>query len=360
MPLRTRDFYFHLPQELIAQQPTERRDESRLLVLARRTGGLSHRTFTDLPDQLVRGDLLVLNDTRVIPARFFCRRVTGGRIEGLFLRERSPGEWDVMLKGASRCRAGESLSLAGADDVQLTLGANTGAGCWRLTVEPARPAVELLEQVGLTPLPPYIRRADGSQEQIDRPRYQTVYADRPGAVAAPTAGLHFTEELFARLAKRGIETTRLTLHVGAGTFLPVTADGPADHEMHAEWYRLPAGAAEAITAARTAGRRVVAVGTTSVRVLEAVARDQRATGRHQPLQSATGWTDIFIYPPAEFLAVDALITNFHLPQSTLLMLVAAFCSPGDTNGLPMILDTYAQAVQHQYRFFSYGDAMLIT
>ena len=359
MPLRTRDFYFRLPQELIAQQPTERRDESRLLVLDRRTGDLSHRTFTDLPDQLARGDLIVLNDTRVIPARFFCRRRTGGRIEGLFLREQSPGEWEVMLKGASRCRAGESLSLAGADDVQLTLGANAGAGCWRLTVEPGRPAVELLEQVGLTPLPPYIRRPDASQEGLDRPRYQTVYADRPGAVAAPTAGLHFTDETFARLTARGIETTRLTLHVGAGTFLPVTADEPADHEMHAEWYDVPADAAEAISSARATGRRVIAVGTTSVRVLEAIARDQRPAGRRQPLQPATGWTDIFLYPPANFLAVDALITNFHLPQSTLLMLVAAFCSPGDTAGIATILAAYAQAVQHQYRFFSYGDAMLI-
>ncbi len=359
MPLRTSDFDFSLPPKLIAQKPTSQRDESRLLVLDRPTGELTHRTFVDLPELLARGDLLVLNDTRVIPARFFCRRRTGGRIEGLFLRERSPGEWEVMLKGANRCRPGETLSFVDADDVELTLVENRGAGQWRASVERAQSAVELLTRVGQTPLPPYIHRCDDSQEALDRPRYQTVYADRPGAVAAPTAGLHFTDELFARLAQRGIETTRLTLHVGAGTFLPVTADSPADHEMHAEWYDLPADAAEAITAARTASRRVVAVGTTSIRVLETIARDQRATCRHQPLQSATGWTDIFIYPPAEFLAVDALITNFHLPQSTLLMLVAAFCSPGDTNGLAMILDTYAQAVREEYRFFSYGDAMLI-
>jgi len=359
MPVETGDFNFHLPSELVAQQPADRRDASRMLVLDRSTGELAHRVFTDLPDQLQSGDLLVLNDTRVIPARFFCRRRTGGRIEGLFLCERPGGEWEVMLKGAGRCRPGEPLSLLGAEDVQLTLAENCGAGQWRLTVAPAIPAVELLERVGQTPLPPYIRRPDASQEGLDRPRYQTVYADRPGAVAAPTAGLHFTDEVFARLADRGVETTRLTLHVGAGTFLPVTADSPADHKMHAEWYDLPAAAAEAVSSARAAGRRVIAVGTTSVRLLEAVARDQRLADGRRPLRPTTGWTDIFLYPPAEFLAVDALVTNFHLPRSTLLMLVAAFCSPGDTAGIATILDAYAEAVRQEYRFFSYGDAMLI-
>ena len=359
MAVETNDFDFHLPGELIAQQPADRRDASRLLVLDRATGGLAHRAFADLPDQLQRGDLLVLNDTRVIPARFFCRRATGGRIEGLFLRELPGSEWEVMLKGASRCRPGESLSLDGANNVKLTLIENCGAGQWRLMVAPAAPAVELLERVGQTPLPPYIRRADASQEALDRPRYQTVYADRPGAVAAPTAGLHFTDEVFARLSDRGVETTRLTLHVGAGTFLPVTADRLADHEMHAEWYDLPAAVAEAVSSARAAGRRVIAVGTTSVRLLETVARDQRPADRRQPLLPATGWTDIFIYPPADFLAVDALITNFHLPRSTLLMLVAALCSPGSTAGIATILAAYAEAVRQEYRFFSYGDAMLI-
>ena len=359
MPIETGDFDFHLPVELIAQQPADRRDASRMLVLDRSTGELAHRIFTNLPDQLQSGDLLVLNDTRVIPARFFCRRRTGGRIEGLFLCERPRGEWEVMLKGASRCRPGEPLSLVGAEDVALKLIEDRGAGQWRAMVEPTQPVVELLERIGQTPLPPYIRRPDASQEAMDRPRYQTVYADRPGAVAAPTAGLHFTDETFARLADRDVETTRLTLHVGAGTFLPVTADSPVDHKMHAEWYDLPAAAAEAVNSARAAGRRVIAVGTTSVRVLEAVARDLHPADRCRPLRPATGWTDIFLYPPADFLAVDALITNFHLPRSTLLMLVAAFCSPGDTAGIATILAAYAEAVRQGYRFFSYGDAMLI-
>ncbi len=359
MSLQTSDFDFPLPPRLIAQQPAERRDESRLLVLARRTGKLAHRAFADLPDLLAEGDLLVVNDTRVIPARFFCHRATGGRIEGLFLRESAPGEWDVMLKGANRCKPGESLSLAGAEGVALELVENCGAGRWRAVVDGDESAVELLARVGRTPLPPYIHRRDGSQEALDSPRYQTVYADPPGAVAAPTAGLHFTDELFAKLADRGIETTRLTLHVGAGTFLPVKVDELAHHEMHAEWYELPAAAAEAISAARAAHRRVIAVGTTSVRVLETVARDQRPADRHAPLQPASGWTDIFIYPPADLLAVDALITNFHLPQSTLLMLVAAFCCPGGMSGVETILGAYTEAVREEYRFFSYGDAMLV-
>jgi len=359
MPVRTSDFDFDLPGELIAQEPTERRDESRLMVLNRRTGELSHRGFAYLPELLRSGDLLVLNDTKVIPARFFCCRETGGRIEGLFLREGPPSEWEVMLKGAGRCREGESLSLIGEEDVRLRLKANRGGGHWRLILEPPQPAVDLLDRIGQTPLPPYIHRADGTLESLDRPRYQTVYADRPGAVAAPTAGLHFTEELFRSLDARGIERAHATLHVGAGTFLPIMVDDPADHQMHSEWYELSTVAAERISIARAAGRRVIAVGTTSVRVLETVARDQSVTTRREALRPATGWTDIFLYPPANFLSVEALITNFHLPRSTLLMLVAAFCSPGDTAGIGTILAAYAEAVRRKYRFFSYGDAMLI-
>ncbi|HDZ21892.1 hypothetical protein LCGC14_0226220 [marine sediment metagenome] len=356
MPPATDDFDFDLPQSLIAQHPLDSRDASRLMVLRRATGEVAHRTFSDLPHLLRPDDLLVINDTRVIPARFFCRRATGGKIEGLFTRETAPGQWDVMLKGAGRCTVGERLELIG-DDVELTLAAKLGEGCWRITIEPACPAVDVLDRAGRTPLPPYIRRPDASNDTDDRQRYQTVYADQPGAVAAPTAGLHFTQAVFDALAARGVETLTLTLHVGLGTFLPVKVGRLADHQMHAEWYELSAAAAERLNAARRQGRRIVAVGTTSVRVLETVARDAPAGG--DLFGPASGWTDIFLYPPAEFRATDALITNFHLPRSTLVMLVAAFCAPGETGGTQMILNAYAQAVRQGYRFFSYGDAMLV-
>ncbi len=359
MALTTRDFDFDLPAELIAQRPLDERDQSRLMHLSRATGVAMDHPFADLPSLLQPGDLLVLNDTRVIPARFFMRRASGGKLEGLFLQDMGDGTWQAMLKNAGRCKAGESLSIDGADDVSLVLTENLGKGRWLLRCEPACEPVTLLDRVGQTPLPPYIRRPDDSQESADRPRYQTVYADRPGAVAAPTAGLHFTLELFDALAQRDIATARVTLHVGLGTFLPVKAAALADHDMHSEWYNLPASAAEAISTARAAGRRIVAVGTTSVRVLETVARDQRPASRLAPLASASGWTDIFLYPPAEFGVVDALITNFHLPQSTLVMLVAALCDPGGMAGTAMILNAYRQAVERRYRFFSYGDAMLI-
>ncbi len=359
MALTTRDFDFDLPAELIAQQPLDERDQSRLMHLTRTSGVASDHRFADLPGLLEPGDLLVLNDTRVIPARFFMHRASGGKLEGLFLQDMGDGTWQAMLRNAGRCKVGERLSVDGADDVSLVLVENLGKGRWLLRCEPACEPVTLLDRVGQTPLPPYIRRPDAAQESADRPRYQTVYADRPGAVAAPTAGLHFTPELFDALAQRDISAARVTLHVGLGTFLPVKADDLTDHDMHSEWYDLSAGAAEAISGARRTGRRIVAVGTTAVRVLETVARDQQPSDRTSPLAPASGWTDIFLYPPAEFGVVDALITNFHLPQSTLVMLVAALCDPGGSAGTAMILDAYRQAVAREYRFFSYGDAMLI-
>jgi len=383
--LHTKDFDFPFDDALIAQVPLGGRDQSRLMMLKRPGGQVSHHCFADLPGLLRAGDLLVLNDTKVIPARFFARRQTGGRIEGLFLQERSVGLWEAMLKGADRCRAGQRMSLENSS-VGLELRENLGQGRWLLACEPALPAVEVLEQAGLTPLPPYIRRmakAAGVDSQADEPadrqRYQTVYAARPGAVAAPTAGLHFTPEVFEALAARGITTARVTLHVGAGTFLPVKADSLAEHTMHSEWYELTESTAAQLNAARAAGRRIVAVGTTSVRVLETVAAQQdpgtavpglsgmgpsgtRLSGTGDAagiFHACSGWTRIFIYPPYQFRAVDALITNFHLPKSTLLMLVAAFCAPGRTEGIDMIKSAYAQAVAERYRFFSYGDAMLI-
>lgn len=355
MTLRTSDFDFDLPPERIAQTPLERRDQSRLAVLRRKNGSLEHRRFADLPELLDEGDLLVLNDTRVVPARFHARRETSGRIEGLFLRESGPGVWECMLRNAGRCSPGEPLALDSAGDppVTLTLRENHGQGRWTLHVSPATPAFEILDRAGQTPLPPYIRRDDETADTADRRTYQTVYAQRPGAVAAPTAGLHFTPELFERLTQRGVETTRVTLHVGLGTFAPVKADELTDHPMHSEWYELSPPAAETLNAAHRSGRRIIAVGTTAVRVLETAGRNG------WPLRSGEGWTDIFLYPPADFAAVDGLITNFHLPRSTLVMLVAAFCDPGGSAGREMILDAYRAAIAAEYRFYSYGDAMLI-
>ena len=353
MDLRLSDFDYPLDSERIAQVPAAKRDESRMMVLTRSTGQACHHVFRELPGLLREEDLLVLNDTLVIPAKFAVRRATGGKIEGLFLREFEAGLWQVMLSGAGRCKPGERLSVAADPEVGLELLENLGQGQWRVAVAPSRPAAEILKRVGTTPLPPYIHRPDGAREPLDRPRYQTVYAARPGAVAAPTAGLHFTRELLDGLRAKGIECVRVTLHVGLGTFAPVQCERISEHTMHAEWYELSAAAAEQLNAARRAARRVVAVGTTSVRVLESAVSlgDEFAPGR--------GWTDLFLYPPADFAAVDAMVTNFHLPKSTLLMLVAAFCAPGRTDGLGTILAAYAEAARLRYRFYSYGDAMLI-
>jgi S-adenosylmethionine:tRNA ribosyltransferase-isomerase len=350
--LKTSDFDYPLPPELIAQHPSDRRDQSRLLVLRRRDGQMSDHVFAELPSLLWAGDLLVLNDTAVIPARFICRRAGGGRVEGLFLHELSGDRWEAMLRNASRCRRGERLTIEGAEDATVELGMALGQGRYELTVTPAAPALELLGRCGMTPLPPYIRRPATADDPRDRDHYQTVYAARPGAVAAPTAGLHFTDELLKALADKGIRRAALTLHVGVGTFAPVSAAQPAGHRMHAEWYDLPAATAEAVRTARQEGRRVVAVGTTSLRVLETAASGGELT-------PGSGWTQLYLYPPAEFRMVDALITNFHLPRTTLLMLVAAFCWPGAETGLEMTRTAYAHAVQRRYRFYSYGDAMLI-
>ena len=351
--MRTDDFDYSLDPKLIAQQPLPRRDRSRLMVLDRAGGTIEHHVFAELPGLLHRGDVLVINDTRVIPAKFVCRRATGGRLDGLFLRQPAPGLWEVMLRGAGRCGVGEELALAGSDGVRLKLAEDLGAGLWQVGVAPPAAALEVLERAGRPPLPPYIRRFGRSFDDLDRRRYQTVYADKPGAVAAPTAGLHLTDDLLGRLARAGIETARVTLHVGLGTFAPVKVDEPARHRMHAEWYEVTPAAARLLSEARRGRRRIVAVGTTSVRVLETAAAGGRG------IRAAEGWTDLFIHPPAAFRAADALITNFHLPRSTLLMLAAAFCSPGETRGVKLLLDAYAEAVRLRYRFYSYGDAMLI-
>ena len=353
MTLSTGDFDFLLDNAQIAQLPAEMRDRSRLMVLDRTSGQVSHRKFFQLTSLLGPGDLLVLNDTRVLPAKFACRRQTGGKIEGLFLTETQVGQWEVMLKNAGKCKLGEYLSFESSQKAKLRLQENLGKGRWRVLVEPPIPAEEILTEAGSTPLPPYIHRNAGQDESTDPDRYQTVYASRAGAVAAPTAGLHFTDSLLGELSEAGISTAYVTLHVGLGTFWPVKAEKLSAHEMHSEWYDLSADAAKKINETKQAGGRVVAVGTTSMRVLETLAGDDGT------ISPASGWTDIFLFPPADFKLVDAMITNFHLPKSTLLMLVAAFCSPGKTDGVEMIMAAYRQAIEQDYRFYSYGDAMLI-
>jgi len=356
MEIKTENFDFELPGELIAQRPLEQRDSSALLHLDRAGGTWTDRRFAELPELLRRGDLLVMNDTRVVPARFYCTRSTGGRVEGLFLQVADAGRWEVMLKNAGRCRPGELLTLAARDEsdcLPIELIENLGQGCWIAAPHSERDALDILNSVGTVPLPPYIRRDAEADDEADRRRYQTIYAPQPGAVAAPTAGLHFTPEIFDALSDAGVSTCRLTLHVGAGTFLPVKTDDLASHQMHSETYELSGRTAETLNAARDEGRRIVAIGTTTVRVLETLA------ARSDRFAAAAGSTDIFIYPPAEFRAVDTLITNFHLPKSTLLMLVSAFCTPGRIEGVETMLAAYRHAVERKYRFFSYGDAMLI-
>ena len=381
--MRTDAFDYHLPREQIAQHPPERRDESRLLVLHRATGRREHRRFSDIAEYLSAGDTLVVNDTEVLPARLVGARATGGWVEVLLVSpiEAAGGPhravWRAMAKCRGRLVEGETLAFEGGA-LTCILRAKHGGGNVELTFDhSAEEVLTALRAVGRAPLPPYIRRprGDDSDRAIDRQRYQTVYAARPGAIAAPTAGLHFTPELLALLADKGIGRATVTLHVGLGTFKPVTADHVADHVMHAEYYELSAEAAAAIQATRHAGGRVVAVGTTATRVLEAAAPlrggippgdglwppcpacrpplSREVAPAAGPLAATAGWTDIFITPGYEFRLLDGLVTNFHLPRSTLLMLVAAFA------GLDAVLAAYEEAVQLGYRFYSYGDAMLI-
>jgi S-adenosylmethionine:tRNA ribosyltransferase-isomerase len=344
---------FDLPDDLIAQHPVEPRDRSRLMVIDRRRGSWEHRVFADLPELLDARDVLVRNDTRVVPARLVGHREsTGGRWEGLFLRELADGAWEVMSRTRGRPAIGERVVVG--QGLRLSLEARGESGCWivrplpdsrRVEESEARPStLALLERHGQTPLPPYIRR--GEEAPGDRQAYQTVYARRPGSAAAPTAGLHFTAAVLDRLAERGIACVDLTLHVGPGTFRPITAERIEDHIMHAEWAELSAETVGVLHARRNQGGRIVAVGTTSARTLETAA----ASGAVQPFM---GETQLFIQPGHVFHGLDALITNFHLPRSSLLVLVAALV------GADLIRDAYAEAIRCRYRFFSYGDAMLI-
>ena len=335
------DYDFELPDELIAQYPASSRDGSRLLLLDGATGGYSDRQFGDLVALLNPDDLLVFNDTRVIPARLFGKKETGGRVEILVERLLDGDKCLAHVQASKTPREDSRIVLEGG--IELQVGGRRG-DLFELELTEGPALTDVLQEQGHTPLPPYIRRAD---EALDAERYQTVYARKPGAVAAPTAGLHFTRKLIAELEKRGVDCVYVTLHVGAGTFQPIREDVIENHQMHSEWFEVSEAVCEQVNAAKQAGRRVIAVGTTSVRCLESATVD----GRLQPFQ---GDTDIFIYPGFEFRTVDAMITNFHLPGSTLLLLVCAFA------GRENILRAYRHAVEAGYRFFSYGDAMFLS
>ncbi|MCI8801153.1 MAG: tRNA preQ1(34) S-adenosylmethionine ribosyltransferase-isomerase QueA [Lachnospiraceae bacterium] len=336
------DYYFELPQELIAQDPLEDRSSSRLLVLDKHTGAVSHRVFRDIGEFLRPGDCLVLNNTKVIPARLLgVRADTGAHVEVLLLKRQEGNVWETLVKPGKKCRPGAKLSfgegLLGAEVLEVT---EEGNRLIRFAYEGI--FEEVLDRLGEMPLPPYI-----THKLQDKNRYQTVYAREEGSAAAPTAGLHFTQELLAQLEEKGIRIAFVTLHVGLGTFRPVKEENVLDHHMHSEYYQVPEETATLINRTRTEGGRVICVGTTSCRTLESAA-DEKGV-----VQAGSGDTDIFIYPGYRFRVLDALITNFHLPESTLVMLVSALA------GRENVLNAYAEAVREQYRFFSFGDAMLV-
>lgn len=382
--MRTADYDFALPPELIAQKPAAQRDESRLLVLHRDSGRIDHRKFRDLLNFLRSGDVLVLNNSRVIPARLRgINSKSGGQFGILLLEENGVNDWWAMVRPAKRARIGTRIRLVNrrsrgnetpfqlrnpeseirndpeppfvgsCNDISALVTDRNDEGHRRLQFEGVSNIADALSDLGETPLPPYIHR-DGELAE-DRERYQTVFAEHAGSVAAPTAGLHFTEPLLQEIRAIGVEICFVTLHVGPGTFLPVKTETLDAHKMHEERFELNAEAARIISHAKAAGRRTIAVGTTTVRVLESVAAKNQGA-----LVPGEGRTDIFIHPPRDFKVVDALLTNFHLPHSTLLMLVSAFAAPNETRGREMILSVYAEAVRARYRFFSYGDAMLIS
>lgn len=341
---RTSDFDFHLPPEQVAQAPAERRDASRLLVVDRSTGELHHRVFSDLVEYVPAGDALVLNETRVFPARLLGRKATGAAAEVLLLHPHGGEEkvWTALVRPGAKLKPGRTVEVGGELSVEILDSTPGGERIVRL-VTPLSLA-EALDRYGEVPLPPYVER---SATEADRERYQTVYARERGSVAAPTAGLHFTPELIAAFQAKGVRIARLVLHVGVGTFRPVEAEDPAEHRMHSEWYSVSSDAAAAVNETRAAGGSIWAVGTTVVRTLESAATDD---GR---VHAGEGWTDIFIRPPYRFKAVDHLVTNFHLPRSTLLMLVSAL------GGYELVMRAYSEAVERGYRFFSYGDAMVL-
>ena len=344
--LRTSDFDYPLPEDLVASHPADRRDGSRLLVLDRETGALRDRTFPDLLEYLAEGDALVVNDTRVFPARLLGRKSTGARAEILLLsplpEDAEQRTWHALVRPGGKLKPGRVVQVG--DAFQVIIEDSFGDGSRRVRLEGEGDPWDLIERHGDVPLPPYIRRPGNA---ADRERYQTVYARERGSVAAPTAGLHFTAGLLEQVEALGVSVVPVTLHVGVGTFRPVDVERVEDHRMHSERYELSDGAARLLNRARASGRRVWAVGTTSARTLET------AISPNGSFRSSTGWTDLFIHPPYRFRAVDGLLTNFHLPRSSLLMLVAAL------TGRERVLEAYRHAAEQRYRFFSYGDAMLV-
>ncbi len=347
--MKTSDFDYDLPPEYIAQTPIEPRDAARLLVLHRASGRIEHRIFREIGDYLQAGDLLVLNQTRVLLARLFARKPSGGRVEVLLLRQRDALNWEALV-GGKRIRPGTRLQLEtrqGAPTSRQAEVVEALEGAERL-IRFSEPIEPHLPELGHVPLPPYIHAPLADPE-----RYQTVYAREAGSAAAPTAGLHFTPHLLEELKAQGIGIAYVTLHVGLDTFAPVTVEDPTRHKIHTEWCEVPEATALAINRTRAAGRRVIAVGTTSVRTLESAARHSQVTDRTSPILTYRGNTNLYILPGYRFQAVDAMITNFHLPRSTLLMLVSAFA------GRETILHAYQVAIREGYRFYSFGDAMLI-
>jgi S-adenosylmethionine:tRNA ribosyltransferase-isomerase len=354
----TTDFDFELPPELIAQTPLPERDQSRLLVLHRDGRPIEHRGFRDVLNYLRKGDVLILNDSRVIPARLRGRNAnSGGQFEILLLEENAANDWWVMLRPGKRARVGTEIILhdlgGNATPLRARVTQTNEEGHRRLEFSGGS-IRELVEVIGEIPLPPYINRANPGELVADKIRYQTVYANPAGSVAAPTAGLHFTESLLAEIRAMGVKVCFVTLHVGLGTFAPVKAETLTEHTMHEERYELSEATANTINDAKTNSGRVIAVGTTTTRVLESA-----VLNADKKLLPGNGRTRIFIYPPYQFKIVDALLTNFHLPRSTLLMLVSAFAAPEDTRGKELAIKAYKEAVRLKYRFFSYGDAMLI-
>lgn len=339
--MQVAEFDYHLPEELIAQTPCARRDASRLLVLDRRTGALAHRHFYDLGAYLRPGDVLVFNDTRVIPARLIgAKAETGGKVEIFLLRRTEGDEWEALVKPGKKARPGTIVEFGESLRCEVLSDTAFGGRIVRFSYEGI--FEEILDRLGQTPLPPYIK-----QTLVDKERYQTVYARACGSAAAPTAGLHFTQPLLDSLKAAGVELGFLTLHVGLGTFRPVQAEEIEAHVMHSEYYEVPPETAALVNAAKAEGRRVIAIGTTAIRTLESAAKEKGV------LSAESGWTDIFIYPGYAFKIVDAMVTNFHLPKSTLLMLISAFA------GREKVLAAYETAIAERYRFFSFGDAMLI-
>ena len=339
--MKTSDFYYDLPPELIAQHPADRRDASRLMLLDKRTGEIAHHAFHELPSLLRSGDCLVLNDSRVIPARLFGRREHGGAVEVVLLRDRGDGVWECLTRPGKKTKKGTPLFF-GNGELTGVVEDEIEGGNRLIRFHHEGIFLEVLDRLGQMPLPPYIR-----ETLLDAERYQTVYARTPGSAAAPTAGLHFTKELLQTLSGLGIGVNYVTLHVGLGTFRPVKADEIEDHEMHAEYCEIPAETAAAVNSAKREERRVIAVGTTSCRTLESRAAEDGS------LVPYAGFTNAFIYPGYRFKCIDGLITNFHLPESTLIMLVSALA------GRENVLNAYLTAIRERYRFFSFGDAMLI-